>query len=562
MRTLDVLIDQAQREGDARAKQIIEKTLVEMSRGGVYDHLGGGFHRYSTDERWLLPHFEKMLYDNGQLMKAYTDGYLLSGNEAHQETVEGIYQWVMREMTSPDGGFYSAVDSESDAEEGKFYVWSHTEILDVLGADDGKRFCEVYGVRVDGNFKEEATGHQSPNNVLHRSAPLNSVDRQSLAEMRSKLLNVRSKREYPHLDDKVLAAWNGLMIEGLAYAGRQLSQPKYVEAARTASEFLIAKMWIDGDLKRSYRGGSAKLSGYLNDYAFCAAAFLELYRATNEQRYLDLAEKLADTALNRFEDTSGGGFYFTSAPTSDGPEEFVIRSKNLAGGGNLPSGNGVLAQVLLELDAIEPNARYRKAANGTLQGLSGFLWQSAGQSDQLLVAAASALQRSKTATTAGRPTFSAPGIQGEVTLKPEGVMPGQVFEATVRLKIEDGYHLYATQSAFGKQTNVELQPNEHVTRVSITRPRAERRIDPVFNKELELYQGEVSFTLKLKLAETAKIGDTIPFSLQINSPGLRLKAMLAAQPNGSEMRGRRCKIASCELPTRCPHQQPWRTCSS
>ena len=524
--TLEVLIDQARRGDDTRVKTIIEKTLVEMARGGVYDHLGGGFHRYSTDERWLLPHFEKMLYDNGQLMKAYTDGYLLSGNEAHLQTIDGIYQWVTREMTSPEGGFYSAVDSESDAEEGKFYVWSHAEVLKVLGEVDAKRFCEVYGVKPNGNFQEEATGHQSPNNVLHRSAAIPAKERESLELMRAKLLDVRSKREYPHLDDKVLAAWNGLMIEGLAYAGRQLKEKKYVRAAERAGEFLLEKMLADGELKRTYRGGTAKLSGYLNDYAFCAAAFLELHLATGKQSYLETARTLTDDALERFEDTEGGGFYFTAAPNSDSPKEFVIRSKNLAGGGNLPSGNGVLAKVLFALDSIEADAKYVDAAERTLTGLSGFLWQSAGQSDQLLVAAAAKLERLSSSSRGEGFTFVSPAIKGVVKLEPNEVKPGQVYEATVHLSIEDGYHLYAAKTEFGSQATVTLQKQEGIELISLVKPAAKKMVDAVFNQELEVYEGEVSFVLRLQLADSVEVGATVPFKLTITSQACDSKMCL------------------------------------
>ncbi|MEL6108967.1 MAG: thioredoxin domain-containing protein [Planctomycetota bacterium] len=514
--TLEVLIDQARRGDDSHVKEMIEKTLVQMARGGVYDHLGGGFHRYSTDERWLLPHFEKMLYDNGQLMKAYTDGYLLSGNEAHLQTIEGIYQWVNREMTSPEGGFYSAVDSESDAEEGKFYVWAYTEVLKVLGETDGKRFCDVYGIKPEGNFKEEATGHPSPNNVLHLAAAISKSDWASLDVMRGKLRDVRAKREYPHLDDKVLAAWNGLMIEGLAYAGRHLKEERYVRAAERAGEFLIEKMLTDGELKRTYRAGTAKLSGYLNDYAFCAAAFLELHLATGKQTYLDTSKLLTTSALAQFQDTDGGGFYFTATP-NDAGEEFVIRSKNLAGGGNLPSGNGVLARVLFALDSTEANDEYADAARGTLDGLSGFLWQSAGQSDQLLVAAATQLERESASSTEGGFKFVAPGIKGAVILPAEKVTAGQVFEATVRLNIKTGYHLYAAKTKFGSPTTLTLQKNQAIELVSLAKPESKRLVDTVFNQELDVLEGEVSFVLRLKLADRVRADSRVPFKLTIAS---------------------------------------------
>ena len=312
---LAVLIDQYRRTRREPILEMIDTTLREMARGGVYDQIGGGFHRYSTDAQWLLPHFEKMLYDNGQLIRSYTDGYLLTGDDLYRETVEGIYQWLDREMTSPDGAFYSAIDSESNAEEGKFYVWTYAEIIDVLGNEDGKLFAKVYGAEENGNFNEEASGHPSKNNILHRTTGVADQIEKRLVAMRAKLRRVRSKREYPHLDDKIIAAWNGLMIEGLAYAGRMLEEPKYVHAAQRAADYLLDTMMRDGRLQRSSRNGQAKLDGYLNDYAFVAKGMVELYRATlklgvAQEKYLNAATELTETLLRDFQDPVRGGFLF------------------------------------------------------------------------------------------------------------------------------------------------------------------------------------------------------------------------------------------------------------
>jgi len=522
---LALLIDQYRRDKNANVLKAIETTLDEMGRGGVYDQLGGGFHRYSTDERWLLPHFEKMLYDNGQLMRSYTDGYLLTKNERHRETVAGIDDWLVREMTSPDGGFYSAVDSESDAEEGKFYVWTYDEIINGLGKVDGELFASVYGVNPDGNFKEEATGQASKNNVLHLQTTIeefaaknlldsNDLDKR-LSAMRAKLLTLRQKREYPHLDDKVIAAWNGLMIEGLAYAGRQLDEPKYIETAKNAADFILDKMMKDGRLQRTYRIETAKINGYLNDYAFVAAGLLELYRATEDQKYLTAAQAMADTVMRDFADEQNGGFYFTAELQPGEQSEFVIRSKNLGGGGNLPTGNGVMTQVLFDLEDLTGEARYADAARHTLEGLSGFMWQSAGQADHLLIAAATALEKtdsdSKVISNDADATFQATAVAGKVYVSQVKLKPGESFQLAVQLKIMQEFHLYGPSAGieFVKPTEITFAMSNVPLVTKVVRPSGEQKFDNAIGQELETYQDQVTFFADLKLPDDADVGSTV-----------------------------------------------------
>jgi len=522
---LALLIDQYRRDKNANVLKAIETTLSEMERGGVYDQLGGGFHRYSTDGRWLLPHFEKMLYDNGQLLRAYTDGYLLTKNERHRETVAGTYDWLVREMTSPEGGFYSAVDSESDAEEGKFYVWTYDEIVNVLGKIDADLFANVYGVIPDGNFKEEATGQASKNNVLHLESTIkefaekNSLDshdlNKRLSVMRAKLLTVRQQREYPHLDDKVIAAWNGLMIEGLAYAGRQLDEPKYVETAKLAADFILDKMMNDGTLQRTYRSETAKINGYLNDYAFVASGLLELYRATADKKYLTAAQAMADIVMRDFADEQNGGFYFTAEPQQGEQAEFVIRSKNLGGGGNLPTGNGVMAQVLFDLGDLTGDEKYTDAANRTLEGLSGFMWQSAGQADHLLIAAATALDKTDTDATVSSndadATFEATAVEGEAYVSKVKLKPGESFQLAVQLKIKKGFHLYGTNEgiAFVKPTIITFAKSNVPVVEKIVSPSGMTKLDKAIGQELQTYQDEVTFFADLKLPDDAEVGSLV-----------------------------------------------------
>ncbi|MEJ7593407.1 MAG: thioredoxin domain-containing protein [Planctomycetaceae bacterium] len=522
---LALLIDQYRRDKNPRVLDAIETTLSEMGRGGVYDQLGGGFHRYSTDGRWLLPHFEKMLYDNGQLMRSYTDGYLLTKNERHRETVAGIYDWLVREMNSPEGGFYSAVDSESDAEEGKFYVWTFDEIISVLGDEDGKLFASVYGASPGGNIKEEATGHASKNNVLHLETTIetfaekNSMDSRDLdkqlSAMRAKLLTVRQKREYPHLDDKVIAAWNGLMIEGLAYAGHQLDEPKYIETAKRAADFILDKMMNDGRLQRTYRSKTAKINGYLDDYAFVSAGLLELYRATDDEKYLTAAQGMADTVMRDFADEQNGGFYFTAEPQSGERAEFVIRSKNLGGGGNLPSGNGAMAQVLFDLGDLTDDDKYVDAARQTLEGLSGYMWQSAGQADHLLIAAATALDKADTASSVSSSdadaTFEATAVEGEAYVSKVKLKPGESFQLAVQLNIKKGFHLYGTNEgiAFVKPTTITFAKSNVPVVEKMVPPSGITKLDKAIGQELQTYQDLVTFFADLKLPDDAEIGSLV-----------------------------------------------------
>lgn len=523
--TLALLIDQHRRNNNPRVLTAIGTTLNQMQRGGIYDQLGGGFHRYSTDERWLLPHFEKMLYDNGQLMRAYTDGYLLTNNPQHRETVAGIYDWLVREMTSPQGGFYSAIDSESDAEEGKYYVWTYDEIVKVLGNDDGKLFANVYGVDPHGNFKEEATGHSSQNNVLHLSTTLekfadeNSLDESDLdkrlSTMRAKLLIVRQQREYPHLDDKVVAAWNGLMIEGLAYAGRQLDEPKYIATAQRAADFVLDKMINDGRLQRTYRSQTAKIDGYLNDYAFVSAGLLELYHATGDERYLSEAQGMADIVMRDFADEQNGGFYFTAAPQQGELTEFVIRSKDLGGGGNLPTGNGVMAQVLFDLGDLTSDEKYTSAGNRTLEGLSGYMWQTAGQADHLLIAAATALDKearaSKVHSDDADATFEATAVQGKVYVSQVKLKPGDEFQLAIQLKIEEGFHLYGPNAgdAFVEPTSISFAKSIVPVVENIVAPVGVKKMDQAIGQELQVYQDKVIFFVDLKLPDDAELGSFV-----------------------------------------------------
>ncbi|MEM7559642.1 MAG: thioredoxin domain-containing protein, partial [Planctomycetota bacterium] len=363
---LRLLAYAAKYQNNTSAKDMLEATLDAMFCGGMHDHVGGGFHRYATDERWFLPHFEKMLYDNAQLIHAYTDAFELDPQPKYRAAIDDIFGWIQREMTHPKGAFYSAIDSESEGgEEGRYYTWSVKELEEAIGKEAADYFAGHYNFEVEGNFTEEATGHRPGTNIpfLQTENFAAKLDDPRLAASRRKLREKRKEREYPHLDDKILAAWNGLMISALARAGRELDEPKYTESAEIAAEFILNNMMKEGRLLRSWRAGKASLPGYLNDYAFFLDGLVELHRSTGNEEWLTRAENLSQTMVELFEDKRNGGFFFTSKEH----EELLMRSKNLMGGGNLPSGNGVAVRSLLALHEPTDDSKYLRTAEKALR---------------------------------------------------------------------------------------------------------------------------------------------------------------------------------------------------
>ncbi len=340
------------RTGDDAALAMVEKTLDRMRRGGMFDQVGFGFHRYSTDAQWLVPHFEKMLYDQALLLFAYTEAYHATRNESYRRTALEIAEYVMRDLSSPEGGFYSAEDADSEGEEGKFYVWTLAQMRDVLGAD-ADLAATVFGVEEDGNFADEASGHRSSANVLYLPRPWSetaraaglSADalRERVESIRARLFEARARRVRPHLDDKVLTDWNGLMIAALAHSGRVLERPDHIERARTAARFVEEKLaGKRGDILHRYRDNDAAIEGMLDDYAFWSWGLLELYEATFDVSYLAEAVRVTERMDERFADPRGG--YFMTAQGSD----LIVRPKESYDGA-VPSGNSVAMLNLARL---------------------------------------------------------------------------------------------------------------------------------------------------------------------------------------------------------------------
>jgi len=332
----------------------VERTLDAMLAGGIHDQIGGGFARYSVDAAWLVPHFEKMLYDNAQLARAYLHGWQALGHDRYRETCERTLEWALAEMRGPEGGFYSALDADSEGEEGRFYVWSAEQIRAVLG-DDAEAICAYYGVSEAGNFEGA--------NILHLAGGAGSPPPPGLDAARRALHEARAARVRPGLDDKRLASWNALMLAALAEAGAALGRADYLDAARACAEFVLRDLRDgDGRLLRTYRDGEARLNAYLEDHAFLLEALLTLYESTLERRWFDAALELAETTIARFGDAERGGFF----STSDDHEQLVARRKEI-GDHPIPSGNSAAALGLLRLEALTGERRYGEWADGVLR---------------------------------------------------------------------------------------------------------------------------------------------------------------------------------------------------
>jgi len=369
---LQFLLRQWRTEGDTQAGQIAMTTLRHMADGGVFDQLGGGFFRYSVDERWLIPHFEKMLYDNAVLIALYTDAWVLSGEPRFAEVVEQSVEWVLREMRTSEGGFCAALDADTEGEEGRFYVWSRKEARESVAPEAWKFVERHWGFKKPAGF-ENKFWHVHVAEPLATSARKTGLDealaRKLLRRSRADLLATRERRVRPGRDDKLLAGWNGLMIGALARAARVFDRSDWHEAARAALNAVRAGLWRDGRLYASCRGGPGRFDACLDDYAFLAAGVLELVQADFDAGTLEFARELADALLNDFEDRQGpGGFFFTRHDH----EALILRLKS-ATDESMPSGNGVAVQVLQRLGHLVGEARYIEAADRALRAFGARL---------------------------------------------------------------------------------------------------------------------------------------------------------------------------------------------
>ena len=346
------------------ALDMATKTLKQMRLGGIYDHIGFGFHRYSTDRHWLLPHFEKMLYDQAMIAMAYTEAYHITGEDIFAQTAREIFTYVLRDMTASEGGFFSAEDADSEGEEGKFYIWTEQEIKEVLGEDYGKEFNDIFSITTPGNYRDESSGKETRLNIPHLKN-YNTNGSNEFESAREKLFNIREKRIHPLKDDKILTDWNGLMIAALAKAAIVLDEPVYLDAAEKAAEFVLHSISKGERLLKRYRNGVAALDAHLDDYAFMAWGLLELYEATFATKYLSQALDLMNIMVEDFWDDKNGGFFLGS----DQSEKLIVRSKT-AYDGAIPSGNSVAVMNMVKLTRITGNTNWAELAEKTIRAFS------------------------------------------------------------------------------------------------------------------------------------------------------------------------------------------------
>jgi hypothetical protein len=364
------------RTGDPHSLEMVTTTLRQMRLGGIFDHVGFGFHRYSTDPDWLLPHFEKMLYDQALLAMAYTEAHQATGDEEFARTAREIFTYVLRDMTSPEGGFYSAEDADSEGEEGLFYLWTVDEVREVLGEEDGDLFIRIFNLEPGGNFRDQATGRRTGRSIPHLQRPLSDIAedvgvsepdlRRRLESMRQRLFEAREPRIHPLRDDKILTDWNGLMISALARAGQAFGEPEYTDAAVRAAEFILSEHRAEsGRLLKRSRLGEAGLAAHLEDYAFMVQGLIDLYEATFDTRHLERALTLNQMMIDHFWDDENGGFYLTA----DDSEELLMRPREVYDGA-IPSGNSVAALNLVRLGRITAENALEERAEALMRAFS------------------------------------------------------------------------------------------------------------------------------------------------------------------------------------------------
>jgi len=412
--SLSFLLRYWKRTGEVKALEMVEKTLGEMSKGGMYDHIGGGFHRYSTDGQWRVPHFEKMLYDQAILARAYLEAYQATGKEEYAKTAREIFDYVLRDMVHPEGGFYSAEDADSpslenpkEKKEGAFYLWTEDEIINVLGKEQGEIFCYYFGIEPKGNALQDPHGEFTERNILYIAHSLEetamhfkkSVSQAEIIikEGKEKLFNARSKRPRPSLDDKILVDWNGLMISSLAFGSRVLSEPRYRETAEKSAQFILKNLTReDGRLLHRYREGESAIAGTIEDYAFFIHGLIDLYEASFNPDYLKEAKHLADKMLRLFWDELEGGFFFVA----DDAEKLLTRQKEIYDGA-IPSGNSIAALDLIRLRRLTMEKEFEEKVETLFKSFSNEISQMPNAYPQMLIALDFGLGPSKEIVIAG-----------------------------------------------------------------------------------------------------------------------------------------------------------------
>ncbi len=490
-------------EGDAEAGRILRHSLEAMAMGGIHDHVGGGFHRYATDARWRVPHFEKMLYNQAQMLRLYARAYRSTGDERWRRVAEGILRYVRREMTSEDGAYLSALDAESEHVEGKYYTWTEEEVREALGSAAADTLLAVYGLAPvpegEGGALYQRTGIDSAAAALGvgEAALLTSLE----ASLR-RLHQARRSRTYPLLDDKVITAWNGMMIAAAAEAGAVLGDEAAIAEAEAAARFVLRYL-RDGDrLYRVHRAGSSRYDGYLEDHAHLADGLLALHRAGGQPRWLAEARSVADAMIARFRDADGGGgFFFTT-----GGRDLIARSK-IAYDGALPSANAVAARVLLELGEATRQERYTEAAVECMRAFGGSV-ASAPAGHAHMVTAMRAWLRSGAVEPSLAEVSAAPAdsvVKVAFALDRARLAPGEPALLTVSLEIAEGWHVNANPAAAGLvPTTVTVNPGRLALRqVDVEYPPSRALPFPSLAETLEVWEGRVEVVSRLAAEEDA-----------------------------------------------------------
>jgi uncharacterized protein YyaL (SSP411 family) len=481
---------------DAKRKEPVRNKLVHsldaLANGGIRDQLGGGFHRYSTDAKWLVPHFEIMLYDNAMLAWCYVEAYRQTEDRGYAEVARGVFDFILREMTSPEGAFYTAFDAEVDGQEGLNYLWTAEEIQQVLGPDGAKVFNRVYGVDHGPNFADPHHGSGVPDkNILYVATPMESqAMNAAVAAMRKKLYDARALRKQPLLDTKILTSWNALMIRAFAYGGRVLQEERYTNAASRGAQFLLKNHRApDGGLYRTSRDGAAKYNGFLDDYAFLVQALLTLHDAGAPGHWKSEAEALFDVMNRKFGDPGHGGFYFSDASATD----LIVRQK-YAGDSPLPSGNAIAALCALELRKSD--------ITRTTLGIFAEQMQQNGEGMSAMIQAALVFLRHNDPFTVapgpleGRERPSTPGevATGVVGLRAAWASPTQL---NVHLDVLDSFHINAHQAGAGLiPTVITVQDGPPVE--AIDYPPGEEQRFAFADQPIKVYDGSVTIAVRFK----------------------------------------------------------------
>ena len=505
------LLVQSKKPGNERLAKLTDNTLAKMLEGGIYDHLGGGFHRYSTERTWTVPHFEKMLYDNGQLVELYSEAFAADSKPEYQRVVSETLRFIKREMTSPEKGFYSAIDADSNEKEGEFYVWTADEIKKVLGnAADVALVESVYGVALP-NFEDKFRILRLPKPLAEIAKEMKLTEEQLLAKLeplKKKLFDVRAKRERPFLDTKVITGWNGQMIAGYAKAGQVFKDKTYTQAAADAADFILAKMRDkDGRLFRIYAAApgekpAPKGTAFLDDYSYLVHGLLNLHDATGDKKWLTAAKELTDLALKHHGDPVAGGFYFTAADA----EKLFARSKDSYDGVQ-PSGNSQMARNLFRLGVKLKDDAYRDRAIRTVKAFSLAMRTSpVGMPlmlrtlDELLDAAGADEPKPKDDPKPKKPKESADTVTAKLTL--DAPKDGNRTFA-VSLTVDAPWHLYANpvglESQLASQTEVLVYVAGKKVEAKVEYPKGKQITDSTGEKYL-VYEGTV--TIKGQFAMT------------------------------------------------------------